>query len=265
MNSGMKSETQRVERRLGTWVVSAAMLFLLVLVAPEGSYGQRQHQAPKPPAARPAPARSAPAPQKKASVPAQRNGTDSGQPGQRGSYAPPSGNYPLAGANGFRSSPDTVVRPPGGLGPFRPGQEHLPQWLNQHQNLSTAQQENMLRREPGFNRLSPDQQQRVVNRLRNLDARPPIERQRILARNEAFEQLSPQQRQDVRTSAQSLSQMAPDRQRLVRRAFADLRRIPPNQRQQILNSARFSHDFSPQERHVLGSLLSIEPYQPGTN
>jgi hypothetical protein len=56
--------------------------------------------------------------------------------------------------------------------------------------------------------------------------------------------------------------MAPDRQRMVRRAFNDLRQIPPEQRGQILNSARFAQSFSPEERHVLGSLLSIEPYQP---
>jgi hypothetical protein len=48
----------------------------------------------------------------------------------------------------------------------------------------------------------------------------------------------------------------------VRRAFNDLRQIPPEQRAAILNSARFSQTFSPDERHVLGSLLSIEPYQP---
>lgn len=143
----------------------------------------------------------------------------------------------------------------------RPGQEHLPQWLAQHQNLTPQQQENLLRREPGFNRLSPQQQQRVLNRLRSLDARPPQQRERMLQRQEMFERLSPEQKQDVRGAAQSLAQMPPGRQMLVRRAFNDLRGIPPEQRQEILDSARFSHTFTPQERHVLGSMLSIEPYQ----
>jgi hypothetical protein len=49
---------------------------------------------------------------------------------------------------------------------------------------------------------------------------------------------------------------------MVRQAFVDLRQIPPEQRGQILNSARFSNTFTPDERHVLGSLLSIEPYEP---
>ncbi len=159
--------------------------------------------------------------------------------------------------------PTPMVRP-GVSQPVRPGQEHLPQWMAQHQNMSPAQQENQLRNEPGFNRLSPDQQQRVMNRLRSLDSRPPAERQRILDRNEAFERLTPGAKQDVRGSAQSLAQMPADRQRMVRQAFNNLRHIPSDQRQQILNSARFSQEFSPQERHVLGSLLSIEPYEPGS-
>lgn len=103
-----------------------------------------------------------------------------------------------------------------------------------------------------------------MDRLRSLDSRPPVERERMLARNEAFERLSPQAKQDVRSSAQSLAQMPQERQRVVRRAFNDLRHVPAGQREQILNSARFSHDFTPGERHVLGSLLSVEPYQPNS-
>jgi hypothetical protein len=77
-----------------------------------------------------------------------------------------------------------------------------------------------------------------------------------------FEKLSPQQKADVNASAAAMHQMAPDRQRMVRQAFIDLRQIPPEQRGQILNSARFANTFTPDERHVLGSLLSIEPYEP---
>lgn len=144
----------------------------------------------------------------------------------------------------------------------RPGQAHLRQWLAQHQNLSLQQQQDLLRREPGFNRLSPDQQQRVLNRLRTLDARPPEQRDRQAARVEMFDRLSPEQKQDVRAAAQSLAMMPPARQAMVRRAFNDLRRIPPEDRGEILSSARFSNTFTPQERHILGSMLSIEPYQP---
>lgn len=144
----------------------------------------------------------------------------------------------------------------------RPGQTHLPQWMAQHQNMTPQQQENLLRREPGFNRLTPDQQQRVMNRLRSLDARPLEQRERILQRQEMFEHLSPEQKQDVRGAAQAMAMMPPQRHAIMARAFNDLRTIPPEQRQEILNSARFSHTFTPQERHILGSMLSVEPYQP---
>jgi hypothetical protein len=164
---------------------------------------------------------------------------------------------------GARAGSPAVMQP-GANGNFgrRPGQQHLPEWLNQHQNLSAQQQENLLRREPGFNRLAPDQQQRVLNRLRSLDARPPEQRQRMAQRNEMFMRLPPEQREGVRAATQAVGQMPEDRRRMVDRAFNDLRQIPPQQRQAILNSARFSNTFSPQERHVLGSLLSIEPYAP---
>ena len=145
--------------------------------------------------------------------------------------------------------------------PGRPGQQHLPEWLNNHQNLSPQQQEDALRREPGFRGLPTDQQQRLVNRLHSLDEKTPEQRQRILARNENFERLPPEQRQEVRGASQALGQMSPDRQQLCRRAFQQLRQLPPQQRQLMLNSGSYASQFTPQERTVLGNLLSIEPYQ----
>jgi hypothetical protein len=74
--------------------------------------------------------------------------------------AEPSRHAPEAGGqNNLSARPRTpAVMQPGtnpnaGFG-RRPGQEHLPEWLNEHQNLSPQQQENLLRREPGFNRLA---------------------------------------------------------------------------------------------------------------
>ncbi|MGA8111942.1 MAG: DUF3106 domain-containing protein [Acidobacteriaceae bacterium] len=174
---------------------------------------------------------------------------------QTARQAPPPPRPRMNGNARPRMNPE--MRPNG-----RPGQAHLPQWLAQHQNLTPQQQENLLRREPGFNRLAPEQQQRILNRLRSLDARTPEQRERTAARNEMFERLSPEQKQDVRGAAQAMAMMPPARQAMMRRAFNDLRQIPPDQRQEILNSARFSHTFTPQERHVLGSFLSIEPYDP---
>ena len=144
--------------------------------------------------------------------------------------------------------------------PSHPEQQHLPEWWNNHRNLTPAQQDEALRRESGFRSLPQDQQDRLLNRLHSLDQKTPEQRQRILDRNEAFERLSPERRQEVRGAAQALNQMPPDRQVVVRHAFQQLRRMAPQQRQQLLNSNVYGGQFSPQERTVLGNLLSIEPY-----
>jgi Protein of unknown function (DUF3106) len=233
-----------------TVVVCAAML-----AGPE-AWGQRQ------PGGGERAARPTPAPRQQAKPspvrPAAPNRNAGGGPNRNSTSAPRN----FGSRQNFQGRPvmQPGANPNEGFG-RRPGQQHLPEWLSQHQSLSPQQQENLLRREPGFNRLAPDQQQRVMNRLRTLDSRPPAVRQRLLERNEMFERLSPEQRQDVRAASQAVRQMPEDQQRMVRRAFNDLRQIPPDQREAILNSARFVNTYSPQERHVLGSLLSIEPYE----
>ncbi len=153
---------------------------------------------------------------------------------------------------------------PGGNGAprFAPGGTHLPQWLQNHQTLNPQQKEQALRQEPGFSHLPEPQQQHLIDRLHKLDSAPPEVRQRILARNEIFERMAPEQKQEIRGASQALSQMPPERNQAVRHAFRDLRGLPPEQRQAVLNSARFQAEYSPQERTVLGHLLSIEPYQP---
>lgn len=243
MNSGIRATVHDGARRQGWRSAFAAVLCLFlgvpVCFAAHGGGAQRG-QEPHP----------APAPrQAQRATPAKPSPDVYRQPAPQPNPAPR--NIPQLGAiPNYRS------------GPVRPGQEHLPEWLAHHQNMTPAEQENLLRREPGFSRLSPDQQQRVLDRLRSLDARPPAVRQRMVARNEAFERLSPEGKQDVRAAAQALRQMPLGRQAMMRHAFNDLRQLSPDQRQAILNSARFTHDYTPQERHVLSSLLSIEPYQP---
>ncbi len=143
-----------------------------------------------------------------------------------------------------------------------PAGEHLPQWFQHHQNMSIQQQERALRRQPGFNRLTPGQRRRVINRLRYLDAQPPGVRARIMARNEAFERLSPERKQEVRAAAQAFQRMPQYRKEQLGRAFHVLRTLPPDQRAAILHSARFQSEYSPRERHILSNLLSIEPWQP---
>ncbi len=141
-------------------------------------------------------------------------------------------------------------------------QEHLPQWFRQHENMSPQDQERALRNEPGFDHLPPREQQRLYNRLQQLNAMPPDRRERTLQRMEALERLSPEQRQQVRQVMQRVTQMPQDRRRMMHKAFGNLTQLPPEQRQAILNSPQFKSQFSYQERQMLGTLMSVQPYSP---
>jgi Protein of unknown function (DUF3106) len=161
--------------------------------------------------------------------------------------------------NNMRSMPGIGPRE-GGLGNTRPGQEHLPQWWQAHRGLSPQQQADAMRREPGFRNLPQGQQQRLLNRLRSLDSRPPQVQQRMLNRVEMFERLSPERQQEVRGASQAFSHLPPQRKQMMIRAFQQLRQMPPAEREQMLHSG-YGQQFTPQERTVLGNMLSIEPYQ----
>ena len=141
-------------------------------------------------------------------------------------------------------------------------QEHLPQWMARHSNLSPADQQKALENEPGFRDLPPQTQQRMRDRLTQLNNMTPEQRRRMLEHTETMERLTPQQRQQFRTAAEQYQGLPEDRRRLVARAFRDLREMPEPQRQAILNSDRFRGQFSDQERNTLSGLLSVEPYLP---
>jgi len=146
--------------------------------------------------------------------------------------------------------------------PKPPGQQHLNEWLKQNQGVSTQEQINRLQREPGFNRLPPEQQQRLVQRLRQVDRMPPEQRQRVLERVENMERLPPQQQQAVRWSASRLGQLPPNRQQLVKEAINSLRDVPPGLRQSELYSPRYASQLTPEERGIVGNLVTVESYHP---
>ena len=141
-------------------------------------------------------------------------------------------------------------------------QPHLGTWLQRHGNLSPAEQEKALQKEPGFSRLNPETQQRLIERLRQLNRMPPNQRQRAVDHIEALEHMTPQMRQQVSASVQQFHALPEDRQRLMKKAFRDLRVYPPEQRQAMMNSNQFRAQFTPQERYILGNILAAEPYQP---
>src|ERR1700748_855810 len=119
------------------------------------------------------------------------------------------------------------------LGAQRPGpgmrqgggkanQEHLPQWMARHSNLSPKEQQRALENEPGFRDLPQQTQQRMRDRLTQLNNMTPAQRQRVLEHTEAMERLTPSQRDQFRGAMQQYSGLPEDRRRLIARAFRDL-------------------------------------------
>jgi hypothetical protein len=161
--------------------------------------------------------------------------------------------HPSSAPHPSGSHPPSNQHPPSG--------QHLGEWLQKNQGLSSDEQVKKLQQEQGFNKLTPQQQQSATNRLRQLNQMPPDQRQRVLDRVENMERLSPQQQEQVRGSARQLGQMPPDRQQAVKDAIRNLRNVPPGLRQSELNS-KYGSQLSPEERGVVGNLLSVESYHP---
>lgn len=160
---------------------------------------------------------------------------------------PPPASHPSTGHQSSQHTP--------------PGQQHLGEWMQRNQGLTSDEQIKKLQQEKGFSQLTPQQQQSATNRLRQLNQMPPEQRQRVLERVENMERLSPQKQEQVRASARQLGQMPPDRQQAVKEAIRNLRNVPPGMRESELNS-KYGSQLSPQERGVVGNLLSVESYHP---
>ena len=177
------------------------------------------------------------------------------------------GGVPLASAqhlfgrrSGFgQHQPRAASRP--GPEPRR-NREHLAQWMQQHSNLSLADQQRALGNEPGFRGLPPQTQQQMRNRLVQLNNMPPERRRRLLERIEDMERLTLPQRQQVRGAMHQLGELPPDRRRMVAQAFRNLRYMPPSQQQALLHSENFRGRFSPQEQSALSHLLAVGPLLP---
>ncbi len=151
---------------------------------------------------------------------------------------------------------------PGNAGPNATRGEHLQQWMQQHNQMTTQQQQQALQHEQGFRQLPPETQQRMLNRLDRLNNLPPDQRARVLQRSEQMERLNPDQRGQVRNAMGQLGALPQDRRRLVARSFRDLRDLPPQQQNQLLNSPEYRQQFSDEERGTLGNLLSVGPMLP---
>ncbi len=160
------------------------------------------------------------------------------------------------------ASPPAARNATPGPRPGPPRGAHLGQWMQQHGNLSTQDQQRALRNEPGFNQLPPQTQQRMMDRLSRLNSMPEPQREHVIARGEELEKMSPQQRGDVRSAMGQLSALPQDRRRAVAKSFRDLRGLPVAERNALLNSPQYREQFSDEERGTLGNLLAVSPLLP---
>lgn len=180
-------------------------------------------------------------------------------PAQGGNHPAPVVRMPANPNHVLQNSSPSNARTPG-----PPRGAHLGQWMQQHGNLSSQQQQRALENEPGFKQLPPQTQQRMMQRLNRLNSMPEQQRERVISRNEFLEQMTPQQRGAVRSAMGQLGTMPLDRRHMVQMSFRELRSMPPEERNSLLNSPEYRQRFSDEERGTLGNLLSVSPLLPGS-
>lgn len=134
--------------------------------------------------------------------------------------------------------------------------------MQNHQNLPLDEQLRELQNSPGFREYPIETQQREINLYIRLYNMNPQQRSQTLQRNENLERLTPPQRQEWRNAVQQLNALPAARRRVMARVILDLREMPPDQRQLTLNSPNFRAQFSDNERTILSTLLTVEPYPP---
>jgi len=134
--------------------------------------------------------------------------------------------------------------------------------MEHHSNLSLPDQMHQLDKEPGFHDLPSQTQQRYREHLIQLNNMNPQQRARILEHNEALEHLTPPQQKQWSIAVQQLTAIAAPRRHVILHAILDLRELSPEQRQQSLNSPPLRAQFSDDERAIIGTILTAEPYSP---
>ena len=142
---------------------------------------------------------------------------------------------------------------------------HAGDWLRQYKDLSPAEQERALSKDPGFQHLSPKQQDVLRQRLRHFSGLSPQQQLRVLNRMETWEHLTPEQKGQARQIFNQMRQLPPGRQRMLIAAIHDLRAMPPDQRENVINSPRFRGMFTNQERDMIrgASRLPLAPADGG--
>jgi hypothetical protein len=144
---------------------------------------------------------------------------------------------------------------------------HAGDWLRKYKDLSPAEQERALAKDPGFQNLSPAQQDLLRKRLRHFSGLSPQEQIRVLNRMETWEHLTPEQKGEARQLFNQMRKLPPARQRMVLTAIHDLRGMPADQRENVINSPRFRGMFTDHERDMIrgATRLPLAPAEGGEN
>ncbi len=140
--------------------------------------------------------------------------------------------------------------------PQGPG-PHRGDWLRKYMTLPPHQQEQQLRRDPGFQSLSPERQNRLMDRLRNFNSQSPEKKAQILNRMETFEHMSPQQQQQARNLFNQYRNLPEDQKSKVQQAYRRLRGMPPSARNELLNSDEFKNNYTPEQRDLLRGMTDL--------
>jgi hypothetical protein len=146
---------------------------------------------------------------------------------------------------------------------------HRGDWLRKYMTLPPHQQEQQLRRDPGFQSLSPERQSKLLDRLRNFNSQSPEKKAQILNRMETFEHMSPQQQQQARNLFNQYRNLPEDQKDKVSQAYRRLRGMPPAARSELLNSDEFKNNYTPEQRDLLKGMtdlnMSPAPAAPPTH
>ena len=172
--------------------------------------------------------------------------------------APPprqSGPPPAAPA---RNATPAAPNPGGGyvFQPKGPG-PHRGDWLRKYMTLPPKQQEQQLRRDPGFQSLPPERQNHLLDRLRNFNSQSPERKAQILNRMETFEHMTPQQQQAARNLFDRYRSLPEDQRSRVSQAYRRLRGMPPSARNELLNSDEFRNNFTEDQRELLRGMTDL--------
>ena len=136
---------------------------------------------------------------------------------------------------------------------------HAGDWLRRYGRMSPEEQNRALAADPQFQQLPPERQQKLRERLQQFNGLPQERKQQILDRMEFFEHLAPEQKDKLRQYADSFHQLPEERRHMMHRALKNLREMSPEERERVLNSPRFSQNFSASEIEILRGMSQFNP------